>query len=96
MNPGNHTAVAVSGTGEAGTMASISVDDEDPATAVVAGMAPVSASGYSATLDLSSLSNGTLTATVTLTDAAGNTGPAGTDTASKVGPPVDRRPETGA
>lgn len=108
VNPRNQTAVAVSGMGSAqarpwapqgqllraGTMASISVDDEDPATAVVAAMAPVSASGYSATLDLSSLSNGTLTATVTLTDAAASTGPPGTDTARKVGPPVHAGPRT--
>ena len=58
--------------------------------------APVSGSGYSATLDLSSLSNGTLIATVSLTDAAGNTGLPATDTARKVGGPVDRGPGPGA
>ncbi len=91
INPGNETAVGVSGTGEAGTTAAISADDEDAATPAVTATAQVSASGYSITLDLSGLSR-VVTATVTLTDAAGNTGPAGTDTAMKVGPPVDRSP----
>lgn len=92
VNASNQSAVTVSGTGEAGTTANVSVDAGDPATGAVTATAAVSESGYSVTLDLSSLSNGTLTATVTFTDAAGNTGPVGTDTARKVGPPADRGP----
>lgn len=92
VNAANQSAVTVSGTGEAGTTADVSVDDEDSATTPVAATAAVSESGYSVTLDLSSLSDGTLTATVSLTDAAGNTGLAGTDTARNVGRPVDRGP----
>lgn len=83
VNAANQSAVTVSGTGEAGTTADVSVDDEDSATAPVTATAAVSESGYSVTLDLSSLSDGTLTVTVTLTDVAGNTGPAGTTTATK-------------
>jgi len=65
VNAANVSTVAIWGTGDPGTTANISVDDEDPANAAVTTTAPVSESGNSATLDLSSLADGTLTATVT-------------------------------
>jgi hypothetical protein len=73
----------VSGTGEAGTTANISIDDTNPATPAVNASVFVGPEGYSVTLDLSGLNDGTLTATVTLTDGAGNVSPSTTDTAIK-------------
>ena len=88
VNAANQATVAVSGSGEVTTRARIFVDDEDPTTPPVTTFVGVSEAGYSATLDLSSFTSGMLTATVTLRDPAGNTGPAGTATARKVGPPA--------
>ena len=83
INVANQGNVVVSGTGEVGATANVRVDDANAATAPVLTTAPVSASGYSTSVDVSSLDDGTITATVTLTDTGGNTGPAGTDTATK-------------
>ena len=83
IDASNETAVDVTGTGEDGATADISVDDTDPDTPAVTASVPVTTGSYVATLDLSSLSGGTITATVTLTDTAGNVGPPGSDTATK-------------
>ncbi len=85
VNATNQAAVPVSGSGEAGTTAAISVDDAgNAATPPVTATIPVAADGtYGASLDLSSLSDSTLTATVTLTDAAGNASQPATATAKK-------------
>ncbi|MBT2567161.1 hypothetical protein J7I84_11770 [Arthrobacter sp. ISL-85] len=65
---------AVTGTTEAGTVVSVTVRDFalKPVTTQVT---PIGTS-WSTTMDISSLSDGTLTYTVTATDAAGNTGSA--------------------
>ena len=47
---------------------------------------------YSATLDLTSLSDGTITASVTITNSVNHTGPAGTDTATKNTAPPSANP----
>ena len=83
INVANQATVVVSGTGEVGATANISVDDANAATPAVTTTASVGESGYSGSVDASSLDDGTITATVTLTDTGGNTGPAGTDTATK-------------
>ncbi len=83
INVGNQASVTVSGTGEAGATANISVNDANAATAAVTTTAPVTASGYSGSVDVSGLDDGTVTATVTLTDAANNTSPSASDTATK-------------
>lgn len=64
----NVTAVKVAVAGEVGATANVSLDDTTAAPAVTgSGASPV-------TLNASSLGDGALTATATLTDAAGNTG----------------------
>ena len=83
INVGNQASVVVSGTGEAGTTANISVNDTNAATPAVTTSDAVDGSGYSASVDVSSLDDGTLTATVTLTDAASNTSAPASDTATK-------------
>ncbi len=86
INSVNQTVATVSGNvpGETAGTVSVSVDDTNGVTPAVMGLGPIDGSGnYSATLNLSSLDDGTLTATVAATDLAGNTGPDGTDTAMK-------------
>ncbi len=83
VNAGNQGAVGVTGLGEPGTTAIISVDDDDSRTAAVTTSTPVGTSGYGATLDLSSLTDGTVTVSVALTNAAGSTSPVSTATAIK-------------
>lgn len=78
-----HTTVRLSGTGENGATLDISVDDTDGATTPVTGQTTVSNGTWSKTLDLSSLSDGTLTATATQTDGVGNVSPRGTATTMK-------------
>ncbi|HWH28218.1 MAG TPA: Ig-like domain-containing protein, partial [Mycobacteriales bacterium] len=99
VNAGNVAAVTVGGTGERGSSVVVSVDDADPATsAVVAPAVTVSEAGSwtTAALDLTSLSDGTLTASAVATDAAGNASPAGTDTVDKdVVAPLAPQIETG-
>lgn len=83
VNSSNVTSVQVTlSSNENGTY-TVSVDDQDPNTAAVTQSGTISA-GQSLTLtfNLSSLSDGTLTATAQVTDAAGNIGTA-TDTAIK-------------
>ena len=83
VGPANQSGVSVSGTGEAGTTASISVDDTNPATAAVTASTVVDGSGYRTTMDLTNLSDGTLTASVRLTDGSANTSPTATASATK-------------
>lgn len=74
VNASNQGAVTVSGSAEPGSTVDISVDDADGGTSPVAGAAtadPVTGA-YSKILDLSTLSDGAITATVIATDAAGN------------------------
>ena len=83
VGPGNQSTVRVLGTGETATTASILMDDTNPATAAVTTSTPVGATGYAASIDLSGLSDGTLTASVRLTDGAGNTSPTASASATK-------------
>lgn len=80
---GNVTAVDITVDGETGTRANVSVDDTSPASLPVTGTGMLVAGKATVRLNLSSLSDGTLTAKVTLTDAGNNTGPARTATGTK-------------
>lgn len=82
INSSNQTDVTVSGTGEQGTVAHISIDDENPETKTVKATADVKASGYSKALDVSSLDEGAIKVTVTLTNDYGRS-PAATAVATK-------------
>lgn len=84
ITSGNESAVTVSGdVAENGATMNVSVDDESDATDPVTGSTTSASSAYSVPLDLSSLNQGTLTATVTATDAADNTSAEATATAVK-------------
>jgi hypothetical protein len=78
VNDSNSTAVTLSGACETGYTMSLTVGS------VTASPAPTCvASAWTKTLDLSSLSDGTLTAIVTQTDSGGNTISTGTKTSTK-------------
>ncbi|MBI2314517.1 S8 family serine peptidase [Candidatus Daviesbacteria bacterium] len=83
INNSNKTAVTLTGTGEANNDFTYSITDGVNAaitgTGSVAGNGSINVSG----IDVSGLNEGTLTASITLTDAAGNSGSAGSDTATK-------------
>ncbi len=83
VNAANKTAVDIDITGEPGTIVSGSVTDVGAAhTVSLSG--PIPGGGtLTLTKDLSGLNEGTLTAAATLTDVAGNTSSAGSDTATK-------------
>jgi hypothetical protein len=85
VNNGNKSAVTVSGVAEPGSTVHVSVDDATPGSPVTGSTTAAAVTGnYSVPLDVTSLADGTITATVTATDAAGNTtSPAVTDTATK-------------
>lgn len=85
VNAANKTAVTVSGTAEPGSTVDVTVDDANEATAARTkqALADATTGAYSAELDVTSLDDGTLTASATATDAAGNVSTAGTDTATK-------------
>ena len=84
VNNGNKTTVTVSGVAEPGSAVAISVDDSGAAAPVTAATNADGTTGeYTANVDLSTLADGVVTATVTAADAAGNVSPAGTDTATK-------------
>ncbi|MFA5891292.1 MAG: Ig-like domain-containing protein [Actinomycetota bacterium] len=85
---GNAGAAEINVEGEAGTRANVSVDDTNPATLPVTGSGTLTGGKATIKLNLSGLTDGTLTARATLTDAGGNTGPARSGTALKdtVGP----------
>jgi hypothetical protein len=80
----NKTAVTITGTGEADAGLTYQITSSGGGTPV-SGTGSVNGSGaISITgLDVTALGDGTLTAHVTLTDAYGNQGVAGTDTATK-------------
>jgi hypothetical protein len=82
IGPGNAATATVSGAAENGSTVDVSVNDTDAGTAPVTG-SDASDGSYSVPVDVSSLSDGTLTATATATDAAGNVSTSGTDTAAK-------------
>ena len=86
INAANVTTATVSGSGsEPGLTVSVSVDDADnPLTAAVAGTTTTGTdTAYSLDLNLSSLDDGTLTATVTATDATESGTVQATATATK-------------
>jgi len=80
----NKTAVTITGTGEANAVVNYSINDTKSYTNFVAGTGSVDPSGNInlTAIDLSSLDGGVITATVTLSDAAGNQSPEATDTAT--------------
>jgi methionine-rich copper-binding protein CopC len=78
-----HHTVTLSGAGVTGTELTVSVDDSDAATAPVVTTTPVSSDAWSVPVDLSSLSDSTLTATAWETDAAGNPSTTVSDTQVK-------------
>jgi hypothetical protein len=81
INLSNQSAAPLTISGEAGATAAYTVSDGAHA---VSGSALVGSAGsVSVSLNLSTLADGTLTATASLTDPARNVGPAGTTTATK-------------
>lgn len=84
INAGNQAAVSVSGTAEAHSTVTVTLEDATAGT-VDAGSTAADADGHwtISGIDASSLADGTITAMATATDSAGNTGPAGTGSAAK-------------
>lgn len=80
----NKTAVTITGTGEANASISYSIDDTKSFTSPVTGIGSVDPGGNInlSGIDLSSLDGGVITATVYLSDTAGNQSLPGTDTAT--------------
>lgn len=85
INDANKAAVTLRIVGESGTTYNYSIDDAgNGGTAAVIGSGTLTGGDQTVTgINVSGLDDGTLTASVTLTDAATNTGTAGTDTATK-------------
>lgn len=83
VNAANTTTVTVSGTAEPGSTVSISVDDATPGSPKVDTKTAGNDGAYSATFDVTTLADGTLTASATATDVAGNVSGTATDTAVK-------------
>jgi len=83
INIANQTAVIITGSGEADTTVNYSIKDED--TNTVSGIDTVNGSGEIniTSINVSTLSDGTLTLTVTLTDIANNISTPSIDTAIK-------------
>ncbi|MDP3043456.1 MAG: Ig-like domain-containing protein [bacterium] len=83
VNDGNKTTVAITGTGEANANINWTITDKDSknvsGTGVVDGSGNISITG----IDVTTLADGTLTLSLTLTDSAGNVSVAGMDTATK-------------
>jgi len=92
INASNQAAAVVSGIGEPGTTATITVTDTTATSALSATVPAGWDSNYRATFDLTSFSDGAVTASVVLADVAGNTSPAATATATK----DSRAPSTAA
>jgi methionine-rich copper-binding protein CopC len=82
VTPANAATSTVSGTAEAGSLVNVSVDDTDATTSPVTGSGTATGGSYTVPVDLTSLSDGSLTATATATDAAGNVSTPGTSAAS--------------
>lgn len=85
INDSNKTSVTITGTGEANASINYSIDDTNGLTAAITGTSTVSAGGVIniTGINVSTLDDGTLTATVTVADAAGNVSANGMDTATK-------------
>jgi Bacterial Ig-like domain len=84
INIGNVGAVSVSFTGlEVGASYTYSLSSSGGGTPLTSSGTVLAASGTLPGADASGLADGTITASITLTDAAGNTGAAATDTATK-------------
>ncbi|MDD4271818.1 MAG: Ig-like domain-containing protein [Patescibacteria group bacterium] len=83
INNANKTAATLHIVGESGTTYNYSIEDASPGSPVTGTGTLTGGDQTITSIDVSSLDNGTLTASVTLTDTAGNVGPAGTDTATK-------------
>ncbi|MBA7601442.1 hypothetical protein ES703_08515 [subsurface metagenome] len=83
ISAANADSVSITGTGEADATLDYTITDEDvgevTGTGVVDALGVIDITG----IDVSALADGTLTASVTQTDAALNTSDAGTDTATK-------------
>lgn len=77
------TTVVLSGTGETGAALDVSIDDTSGGTTAVTGSTTVVAGSWSVSLDVASLDDGTLTATVTQTDGVGNESDSATKTVAK-------------
>ena len=96
INSGNVTALSITfASAEVGTTYSFTISSSGGGTAVTGSGAVGAPSQSLSSIDVSGLNDGTLTLNFTLTDAAGNTGAAATDTAIKdttlptvaIGPP---------
>ncbi len=85
INLSNQTAVSITGTGEANALVDYSIDDTNNLTVPVTGSDTVDGSGnINVTgINVLTLNDDILTASVTLTDTAGNTSDPGSDTATK-------------
>lgn len=85
VNDGNKTTVAITGAGEAGAVINWTISDGDGSTGDITGTGVVgSENKINITgIIVTTLSDGTLTLSLTLTDAAGNKSVVGTDTATK-------------
>jgi hypothetical protein len=84
VNIANRTGVAVSGTAEPGATVTLTIADAGGAHTVSRTASADGAGLWSTTgTDVSTLADGTITYRASATDAAGNTGPAATATASK-------------
>lgn len=84
LNAANASAVTVSGTSAEAGKVSVALDDTDPATDPVRTEASVVDGAYTfPAVDARTLSDGTLTASVTLTDTAGNVSDPGSATVAK-------------
>ncbi len=82
INNAGKSNVELTISGESGTTADYALTDSG--TGSVTGSVVIPGTGTAVVnLDLSGLADGTVTASVTLTDVAGNKSPAGTDTATK-------------
>jgi len=82
INDANKGSVTLTLTGETGTTYNYSIDDSAIGSPVT-GSGTLDVSPKDIAVDLTGLSDGTITATVTLTDSVGNVSGSGTDTAAK-------------
>jgi len=84
INDANKNSATITGTGEANTSVNYSIDDVNGNTSAKTGSGSVDGSGNIniTNINLTGLDGGTLTATVYLTDIAGNSGTVGTDDAT--------------
>ncbi|KRE91894.1 beta strand repeat-containing protein [Arthrobacter sp. Soil764] len=83
VNSANVAAVPVTGTAEAGARITLVTSDAGAAHSVTTTATAADTGAWSASPDVSSLDQGTVTYTATATDPAGNTGARGTATGTK-------------